>query len=52
MMLLAILGYINNGPAQLVSVVLLFVFNTFFAIGWLGASWLYVRTTTAFASLI
>ncbi|KAG2126227.1 general substrate transporter [Suillus clintonianus] len=41
MLLLAILGYINNTPAQIVSVVLLFGFNTFFAFGWLGAAWLY-----------
>ncbi|KAG1890589.1 uncharacterized protein F5891DRAFT_1131629 [Suillus fuscotomentosus] len=41
MLLLAILGYINNGPAQIVSVVLLFGFNAFFAIGWLGMAWLY-----------
>lgn len=41
MLLLAILGYINDGPAQIVSVVLLFGFNTFFAIGWLGMAWLY-----------
>ncbi|KAG1724916.1 hypothetical protein EDB19DRAFT_1897841 [Suillus lakei] len=41
MLLLAILGYVNNGPAQIVSVVLLFGFNTFFAIGWLGMAWLY-----------
>lgn len=47
MLLLAILGYINNGPAQIVSVVLLFGFNTFFAIGWLGMAWLYVSTATA-----
>lgn len=47
MLLLAILGYINNGPAQIVSVVLLFGFNTFFAIGWLGMAWLYVSTATS-----
>ncbi|KAG2108325.1 general substrate transporter [Suillus cothurnatus] len=41
MLLLAILGYINNGPAQIASVVMLFGFNTFFAIGWLGMAWLY-----------
>ncbi|KAH0839346.1 general substrate transporter [Lanmaoa asiatica] len=41
MLLLAILGSINNGPAQIVSVILLFGFNTFFAIGWLGMAWLY-----------
>lgn len=42
MLLLAILGYINNTPAQIVSVVLIFGFNTFFAFGWLGVAWLYV----------
>jgi hypothetical protein len=47
MLLLAILGYINNGPAQIASVVMLFGFNTFFAIGWLGMAWLYVSTATA-----
>ncbi|KAG1897588.1 general substrate transporter [Suillus fuscotomentosus] len=41
MLLLAILGYINNTPAQIVSVVLIFGFNTFFAFGWLGVAWLY-----------
>ncbi|KAG1854934.1 general substrate transporter [Suillus subalutaceus] len=41
MLLLAILGYINNKPAQIASVVMLFGFNTFFAIGWLGMAWLY-----------
>ncbi|KAG2038243.1 hypothetical protein BDR03DRAFT_954912 [Suillus americanus] len=41
MLLLAVLGYINNEPAQIVSVVLLFGFNTFFAFGWLGLAWLY-----------
>ncbi|KAG2067673.1 general substrate transporter [Suillus decipiens] len=41
MLLLAILGYVNNGPAQIVSVVMLFGFNTFFAVGWLGMAWLY-----------
>ncbi|KAG2111415.1 general substrate transporter [Suillus cothurnatus] len=41
MLLLAVLGYINNTPAQIVSVVLLFGFNTFFAFGWLGMAWLY-----------
>jgi len=47
MLLLAVLGYINNTPAQIVSVVLLFGFNTFFAFGWLGLAWLYVSTATA-----
>lgn len=42
MILLAILGSINNSAAQIVSAVLLFVFNSFFAVGWLGMTWLYV----------
>ncbi|EJC98736.1 general substrate transporter [Fomitiporia mediterranea MF3/22] len=42
MVLLAILGSINNNPAaQIVSCVLLFVFNSIFALGWLGMTWLY-----------
>lgn len=41
MILLAILGAVDNKPAQIVSAVLLFVFLTFFGIGWLGMSWLY-----------
>ncbi|KAG2153497.1 general substrate transporter [Suillus bovinus] len=41
MLLLAILGYINNTPAQIVSVVLIFGFDTFFAFGWLGLALLY-----------
>ena len=42
MMLLAILGSINNSASNVVSAVLLFVFNTFFVLGWLGMTWLYV----------
>ncbi|THH33667.1 hypothetical protein EUX98_g530 [Antrodiella citrinella] len=41
MVLLAILGSIDNSAAQIVSAVLLFVFNSFFAVGWLGMTWLY-----------
>ncbi|KAF9055072.1 general substrate transporter [Hymenopellis radicata] len=41
MVLLAVLGSINNSAAQIVSAVLLFVFNSFFALGWLGMTWLY-----------
>ena len=43
MLLLAILGSIDNSASQIVSAVLLFVFNSFFAVGWLGMTWLYVR---------
>lgn len=42
MVLLAVLGSIDTPAAQIVSAVLLFVFNSFFAIGWLGMTWLYV----------
>ncbi|PCH41296.1 sugar transporter [Wolfiporia cocos MD-104 SS10] len=41
MVLLAILGAINTSGCQIASAVLLFVFNSFFAIGWLGMTWLY-----------
>ncbi|ESK91800.1 sugar transporter stl1 [Moniliophthora roreri MCA 2997] len=43
MVLLAILGSLpkSNNAAQIVSAVLLFVFNSFFAVGWLGMTWLY-----------
>jgi hypothetical protein len=43
MVLLAVLGSISNSAARVVSAVLLFVFNSFFAVGWLGMTWLYVR---------
>jgi hypothetical protein len=44
MVLLAILGSINNSAANIVSAILLFVFNSFFAVGWLGMTWLYVSS--------
>ena len=47
MVLLAILGSIDTSATQIVSAVLLFVFNSFFAVGWLGMTWLYVRPTPA-----
>lgn len=45
MILLAILGAVDNSGARIASAVFLFVFNTFFGIGWLGMSWLYVSQT-------
>ena len=42
MVLLAVLGAVDTSGAQVVSAVLLFVFNSFFALGWLGMTWLYV----------
>ncbi|KAH8111654.1 general substrate transporter [Phellopilus nigrolimitatus] len=41
MVLLAVLGAVNTPQAQIGSAVFLFVFNSFFGIGWLGMSWLY-----------
>ncbi|KAA1466224.1 general substrate transporter [Dentipellis sp. KUC8613] len=41
MVLLAILGSIDTPACRIVSTVLLFVFNSFFAVGWLGMTWLY-----------
>ena len=46
MALLAVLGSINNSGARVVSAVLLFLFNSIFAVGWLGMTWLYVRQAT------
>jgi hypothetical protein len=47
MILLAVLGSVRGVGAQVVSAVLLFVFNSFFAIGWLGMTWLYVSSLLA-----
>ncbi|THG95507.1 hypothetical protein EW026_g6162 [Hermanssonia centrifuga] len=41
MILLAVMGSIDTPATQVFSAVLLFVFLTFFAIGWLGMTWLY-----------
>lgn len=42
---MAVLSGVNSQPGnaacQIAAIVFLFVFNTFFAIGWLGMSWLY-----------
>lgn len=47
MILLAVLGSVQGTGAQVTSAVLLFVFNSFFAIGWLGMAWLYVSCLLA-----
>lgn len=39
-------GGFSNTHAGLAAAVLLFVFNTFFAIGWLGSAWLYPAEIT------
>ncbi|PLB50340.1 sugar transport protein [Aspergillus steynii IBT 23096] len=41
MVILAITASISNSGANVACTVFLFVFNTFFAIGWLGMTWLY-----------
>ncbi|KAG9098814.1 hypothetical protein FRC06_005954, partial [Ceratobasidium sp. 370] len=46
MVLLAVLGSINKSSTNIISAVLLFVFNSFFAIGWLGMTWLYPAEIT------
>lgn len=46
MVLLAVLGAVDTPAANIVSCVLLFAFNTFFAVGWLGMTWLYVSYTS------
>ncbi|KAF4507548.1 hypothetical protein G6O67_004037 [Ophiocordyceps sinensis] len=49
-MTMAILAGVNCRPAekpyQIAGIVFLFVFNTFFAIGWLGMTWLYPAEIT------
>lgn len=47
MVLLAVLGKVNTVSARVTSAVLLFVFNSIFAIGWLGMTWLYVSLVHA-----
>ncbi|CAO1622743.1 unnamed protein product [Sympodiomycopsis kandeliae] len=47
MIILAACGaYVENTGAAVTSAVFLFVFNTFFAIGWLGMTWLYPAEIT------
>ena len=41
MIILAVTGSIGNYSAGIGGAVFLFMFNTFFAIGWLGMTWLY-----------
>ncbi|KAK4689328.1 vacuolar iron transporter family protein, partial [Tremellales sp. Uapishka_1] len=46
MAVLAGLYNVNNHAAQVVSVLCLFLFNTWFSIGWLGMTWLYPAEVT------
>lgn len=49
MIVLAIMGYLNTFASQIVLVVFIFVFNTFFGIGWQGMSWLWAVELTPLA---
>ncbi|KAI6093160.1 general substrate transporter [Hypoxylon rubiginosum] len=48
---MAVLAGANSNPdskgAQVVAIIFLFVFNTFFAVGWLGMTWLYPAEITS-----
>lgn len=50
MVILAVLGSVDTSGARVASAVLLFVFNSFFAVGWLGMTWLYVSSSCVVAS--
>ncbi|KAL8772509.1 MAG: hypothetical protein Q9194_004593 [Teloschistes cf. exilis] len=41
MVILAIMDYLGGKGPGIVAALFLFIFNTFFAIGWLGMTWLY-----------
>lgn len=41
MVILAVCASLDTNGAKVTVVVFLFIFNTFFAIGWLGMTWLY-----------
>ena len=41
MVILAITDSIGSAQAGIASTIFLFIFNTFFAVGWLGMTWLY-----------
>ncbi|KAI4130494.1 MAG: hypothetical protein LQ338_001725 [Usnochroma carphineum] len=41
MVMLAIMDYLGGKGPGIVAALFLFIFNTFFAIGWLGMTWLY-----------
>lgn len=46
MAILAGVNSVKEQPYQIAGIVFLFVFNTFFAIGWLGMTWLYPAEIT------
>ncbi|KAH8153597.1 uncharacterized protein LAJ45_02410 [Morchella importuna] len=46
MAILAIMTSIGGGATGIVAAIFLFVFNTFFAVGWLGMAWLYPAEVT------
>ena len=51
MMVLAIAtSFVGNSQAGIAAAVFLFVFNTFFAWGWLGMTWLYPAEIVSLSS--
>lgn len=50
MVVLAIMGYVDTDASHIVMTVFIFVFNTFFAIGWQGMAWLWAVELTPLAT--
>lgn len=46
LIILAIMGYLDTSNSHIVMAVFVFVYNTFFAIGWQGMSWLWAVELT------
>ena len=49
LVILTVMSYIDNRSTHIVMVVFIFVYNTFFAIGWQGMSWLWAVELTPLA---
>jgi sugar porter (SP) family MFS transporter len=49
LIILAVMSYVDNRSTHIVMVVFIFVYNTFFAIGWQGMSWLWAVELTPLA---
>ncbi|THV78484.1 sugar porter family MFS transporter, partial [Aureobasidium pullulans] len=49
LIILTVMSYVDNSSTHIVMVVFIFVYNTFFAIGWQGMSWLWAVELTPLA---
>ncbi|THX56533.1 sugar porter family MFS transporter [Aureobasidium pullulans] len=49
LIVLTVMSYVDNSSTHIVMVVFIFVYNTFFAIGWQGMSWLWAVELTPLA---